>query len=87
MRTMSARTANGFIRGSHRTGSFANSRRTSGVMIWVLTCVLTITGGYGVELSDREAVMWRCEEWVLDNNSWSGNPFDVTAEVTDVLRR
>jgi hypothetical protein len=53
-------------------------------MIWLLTCALTTTDGYGIELSDREALMWRCEEWVLDNNSWSGNPFDVTAEVTFV---
>ena len=26
--------------------------------------------------------MWRCEEWSIENTSWSGNPFDVIAEVT-----
>ena len=79
---MSAETANGFIRGSCRMGSFASSRRIRSVMIWLLTGVLTMTNGYGIEFGDREAVMWRCEEWTLENASWSGNPFDVIAEVT-----
>ena len=56
-------------------------------MTCMLACHFAATTGYGADLDTREAVVWRCEEWTLENASWSGNPFDVIAEVIFVHSR
>ena len=62
------------------------SRRQSiyTVLICLLMYPLTMTNGYGMKLNERQAVMWKYEEWTLVNTSWTGNPFDVIATVTFV---
>ena len=37
---------------------------------------------HAADLGPREATMWLCEEWSLENPSFEGNPFDVIARVT-----
>ena len=53
-------------------------------VIFSLVCQLTMVKGHGMELKFRETLMWQCEEWALENASWSGNPFDVLATVNFV---
>jgi len=85
---MSACSFSNLISESHNNKKSTRCRGTCAVMIVLLTCQLwgniTMTNGYGMDLTHREALMWRCEEWSVENTSWSGNPFDVIASVTFV---
>ena len=54
------------------------------MLICMFACQLAMTSVCGADLNDRETRMWRCEEWTLENPSWSGNPFDVIARVAFV---
>ncbi len=44
--------------------------------------LFTFRSVFATTFSDRNAVQWEYEEWSLENDSWSGNPFDLVAEVT-----
>lgn len=57
------------------------------LLICLLIYQLTMTNGYAMNLKQRQAVMWKYEEWTLLNTSWTGNPFDVIATVTFVHSR
>ena len=85
---MAAGSFSNLISESHNSNKSTRCRGTRAVMIFLLTCQLwgniTMTNGYGMDPTHREALMWRCEEWSVENTSWSGNPFDVIASVTFV---
>jgi hypothetical protein len=54
------------------------------VLSFLLLYQLTMTNGHAMNLDQRQAEMWKYEEWTLVNTSWTGNPFDVIASVTFV---
>ncbi|MEA1889269.1 MAG: DUF5060 domain-containing protein [Pseudomonadota bacterium] len=69
---------------SQNNKGITRRQRIYTVLICLLVCQLGMANGYGMELKEREAVMWDYEEWMLENKSWTGNPFDVIASVTFV---
>ena len=85
---MSAGSFSNLISESHNSKRSTRCRGTCAVMIFLLTYQLwgniTMTNGYGMDPKHREALMWQCEEWSVENTSWSRNPFDVIASVTFV---
>ncbi len=44
--------------------------------------VMTLIGSHAARIPDCEAPAWQCQEWAVENPSWSGNPFDVFAVAT-----
>ena len=90
---MFANIAIGFVFRRSRATGHGEYGRSVAMMICVLACTATVTSGRGIEFRSREAKMWEYEEWTRENASWSGNPFDVVAEVafahspTDMRRK
>lgn len=84
---MSADPSSDLISESRSIKGATRSRSTYAVMIFLLMCQFIMTKASGKDVTHREALMWQCEEWTLENASWSGNPFDVNATVTFVHSR
>ncbi len=72
---------------SRNSHGYPKNRRKWVVVIFMLLSQVITQEGYGRDIGKREALIWQCEEWTLENASWSGNPFDVIATVTFVHSR
>ncbi len=51
------------------------------LLLLALSCCVA-TKAFGKEFVQRKAPLWHCIEWSVENPTWSGNPFDVIADVT-----
>lgn len=85
--TMSADPPSDLVHEDRGSRGLTGNQNTCIAVICLLTWHLTVTSGFGMDLSDRETSTWLCEEWTLENASWSGNPFDLIATVLFVHPR
>ena len=66
-----------------RISESSNTRPSAVFMVLLLMGALAYGGGKDKKsFTPRPATMWEYEEWSVDNQSWSGNEYDVVATVT-----